>query len=128
MPLRSKYGLHRLAMFQACRADRFEVVMRAFCTTEATYESASLADQKSVSAWITRTRSKLAAGRYGPPRNGKGFLLGKAVHGIFVTNCNVSAGPTFPGYIEVPYYDPRVVFLAPRPGFFVGGGIRFGYG
>jgi hypothetical protein len=27
---------------------------------------------------IRATRSKLAAGRYGPPRNGKGFLLGNA--------------------------------------------------
>ena len=36
--------------------------------------------------------------------------------------------PVNPGYVVVPYYDPRVVFFAPRPGFFVGGGIRFGYG
>jgi len=28
----------------------------------------------------------------------------------------------------VPYYDPAIVFFAPRPGFFVGGGIRFGFG
>jgi hypothetical protein len=28
----------------------------------------------------------------------------------------------------VPYYDPAVVFIAPRPGFAVGLGIRFGYG
>jgi hypothetical protein len=36
--------------------------------------------------------------------------------------------PVNPGYIVVPYYDPRVVFFAPRPGFVVGGGIRFGFG
>jgi hypothetical protein len=36
--------------------------------------------------------------------------------------------PVNPGYVVVPYYDPRVVFYAPRPGFFVGGAIRFGYG
>jgi hypothetical protein len=28
----------------------------------------------------------------------------------------------------VPYYDPNIVFFPPRPGFFVGGGIRFGFG
>jgi hypothetical protein len=33
-----------------------------------------------------------------------------------------------PGYIVVPYYDPAVVFLAPRPGFAIGGAIRFGFG
>ena len=36
--------------------------------------------------------------------------------------------PVNPAFITVPYYDPRVVFYAPRPGFFVGGAIRFGYG
>jgi hypothetical protein len=28
----------------------------------------------------------------------------------------------------VPYYDPTLVFLRPRAGFYVGGAIRFGYG
>jgi hypothetical protein len=28
----------------------------------------------------------------------------------------------------VPYYDPAVVFFAPRPGFAVGLGVRFGFG
>ena len=28
----------------------------------------------------------------------------------------------------VPYYDPGIVFFAPRPGFLVGGAIRFGFG
>jgi Protein of unknown function (DUF3300) len=36
--------------------------------------------------------------------------------------------PVSPGYYYVPYYDPYVVFAAPRPGFFVGGAIRFGPG
>jgi hypothetical protein len=36
--------------------------------------------------------------------------------------------PVNPGYIVVPYYDPGVVFFAPRPGFAVGGAIRFGFG
>ena len=34
--------------------------------------------------------------------------------------------PVNPGYIVVPYYDPAVVFFAPRPGFAIGGAIRFG--
>jgi len=32
------------------------------------------------------------------------------------------------GYLYVPMYDPYVVFARPRPGFFVGGAIRFGGG
>jgi hypothetical protein len=32
------------------------------------------------------------------------------------------------GYVYVPMYDPYVVFARPRPGFFVGGAIRFGGG
>src|SRR5215831_16016629 len=32
------------------------------------------------------------------------------------------------GYMYVPMYDPFVVFARPRPGFFVGGAIRFGVG
>jgi len=36
--------------------------------------------------------------------------------------------PVRPEYVVVPYYDPAVVFIRPRPGFVVGGGIRFGYG
>ena len=36
--------------------------------------------------------------------------------------------PANPSFIVVPYYDPLVVFARPRPGFVVGGGIRFGFG
>jgi hypothetical protein len=36
--------------------------------------------------------------------------------------------PVNPAYVVVPYYDPAVVFYAPRPGFVVGGAIRFGFG
>lgn len=34
--------------------------------------------------------------------------------------------PVTPGYYYVPYYNPAVVFVRPRPGFYVGGAIRFG--
>ena len=36
--------------------------------------------------------------------------------------------PVDPGFLVVPYYDPAIVFVAPRPGFVVGGAIRFGFG
>jgi len=36
--------------------------------------------------------------------------------------------PVTPGYYYVPYYNPLIVFARPRPGFFIGGAIRFGPG
>ena len=36
--------------------------------------------------------------------------------------------PVDPGFYHVPFYDPTIVFYRPRPGFFVGGAIRFGGG
>ena len=36
--------------------------------------------------------------------------------------------PAEPGYVVVPVYDPRVVYVRPRPGFYVGGAIGFGFG
>jgi hypothetical protein len=36
--------------------------------------------------------------------------------------------PVNPGFVVVPYYDPRIVYFPPRPGFVVGGAIRFGFG
>ncbi len=41
---------------------------------------------------------------------------------------DIEIRPVDPAYIVVPYYDPRVVFVAPRPGFQVITAIRFGYG
>jgi Protein of unknown function (DUF3300) len=40
----------------------------------------------------------------------------------------IAITPVNPGFICVPFYDPLVVFAAPRPGFFVGGAISFGFG
>ncbi len=40
----------------------------------------------------------------------------------------IAITPVSPGMVYVPYYDPAVVFVRPRPGFFAGGAIRFGYG
>jgi Protein of unknown function (DUF3300) len=36
--------------------------------------------------------------------------------------------PVNPAFIVVPYYNPAVVFVAPRRGVFVGGAINFGFG
>jgi Protein of unknown function (DUF3300) len=40
----------------------------------------------------------------------------------------ITIDPVDPGFICVPAYDPLIVFAAPRPGFFVGGAISFGFG
>jgi hypothetical protein len=40
----------------------------------------------------------------------------------------ITIQPANPYYMVVPAYDPFVVFAAPRPGFFVGGAIGFGFG
>ena len=36
--------------------------------------------------------------------------------------------PVNPAYVVVPYYNPGVVFVAPRRGFVVTGAIRYGFG
>src|ERR1700680_289962 len=40
----------------------------------------------------------------------------------------IEIAPANPEFIVVPYYDPTIVFFAPRPGIVVGGAIRFGFG
>jgi hypothetical protein len=45
-----------------------------------------------------------------------------------VTGPYVEIVPVNPAYIVVPYYDPLIVYARPRPGFVVGGAIRFGFG
>jgi Protein of unknown function (DUF3300) len=40
----------------------------------------------------------------------------------------ITIDPVDPAFVYVPAYDPFVVFLAPRPGFFVGGAIGWGFG
>lgn len=56
--------------------------------------------------------------------------------GYLRTNAQVIVGggpyitilPASPDFYAVPVYDPGIVFFAPRPGFFVGGAINFGFG
>jgi len=79
---------------------------------------AFLAQQHDVMDAVQRQRA--LAQRYGYLRtNGQITVSGPPY---------ISIAPVDPGYIVVPYYDPLVVFFAPRPGFFVGGAIRFGFG
>jgi hypothetical protein len=40
----------------------------------------------------------------------------------------ITIDPVNPAFVVVPAYDPLIVFAAPRPGFFVGGAIGFGFG
>jgi Protein of unknown function (DUF3300) len=40
----------------------------------------------------------------------------------------IEIAPVDPGFVVVPYYDPRVVFVRPRPGIYAAGVIQFGYG
>jgi len=52
-------------------------------------------------------------------------------NGQIVVNASgpyIDIDPVDPGFICVPAYDPLVVFWPPRPGFFVGGAIGFGFG
>jgi hypothetical protein len=80
--------------------------------------NAFLAGQQEVMDAVQRQRSM--AYRYGYLRsNGQVVVSG----GPYITIM-----PVNPGYLVVPYYDPAVVFYAPRPGFVLGGAIRFGYG
>jgi hypothetical protein len=65
-------------------------------------------------------RQRALAQRYGYLRSNAQVVVSG---GPYITIIPVSWG-----YIVVPWYDPAVVFLAPRPGFVVGGAIRFGYG
>jgi hypothetical protein len=58
---------------------------------------------------------------YGYLRTNKTIVVGG-------TGPYIEIMPVNPGWVYVPVYDPLVVFAAPRPGFFVGGAINFGFG
>ena len=80
--------------------------------------NAFLAQEQDVMDAIQRQRAE--AERYGYLRsNGQVVVSG----GPYITIL-----PVNPAYVVVPYYDPAIVFFPPRPGFFVGGAVRFGYG
>jgi hypothetical protein len=80
--------------------------------------NAFLASQQDVMDAVQRERHK--AEEYGYLRSNEQVIVGG---GPYITILPVS-----PGFVVVPSDDPAIVFFAPRPGFFVGGGIRFGFG
>lgn len=80
--------------------------------------NAFLASQQDVMDAVQRERRK--AYDYGYLRTNPQVVVG---NGPYIT-----IAPVNPEFVVVPYYDPGIVFFAPRPGFFVGGGIRFGFG
>ncbi len=55
-----------------------------------------------------------------------GYLRPSPYDNVVDSGGDIEILPTNPSYIYVPTYDPYVVFGPPRPGFFVGGAIRFG--
>jgi hypothetical protein len=81
--------------------------------------NAFLSQQQDVMDAVQRERRK--ARDYGYLRSNGQIVVGG--EGPYIT-----IAPVNPGYVVVPYYDPGIVFFPPRPGFFVGGGIRFGFG
>ena len=80
--------------------------------------NAFLAQQNDVMDAVQRERRK--ARDYGYLRTNAQVVVGVGPY--------ITIMPVNPGFVVVPYYDPRVVFFAPRPGFVVGGAIRFGFG
>jgi hypothetical protein len=65
-------------------------------------------------------RMRRAAANYGYLRSNPSIVVGMGPY--------ITIMPVNPAFIVVPYYNPAVVFVAPRPGFAVGLAIRFGFG
>jgi hypothetical protein len=81
--------------------------------------NAFLAQQQDVMDAVQRQRG--LSQRYGYLRSNGQVLVGGG--GPYITIM-----PVNPAFVVVPWYDPAVVFFAPRPGFVIGGAIRFGFG
>lgn len=58
--------------------------------------------------------------------HGYGYLTSNANDTVVDNGGYIEILPVNPDYYYVPYYSPAVVFYPPRPGFFVGGAVRFG--
>ena len=80
--------------------------------------NAFLAQQQDVMDAVQRERRK--ARDFGYLRSNGQIIVGAGP--------DITIMPVDPGFIVVPYYDPGIVFFAPRRGFMVGGAIRFGFG
>ena len=80
--------------------------------------NAFLAQQQDVMDAVQRERHR--AYQYGYLRSNAQIVVGAGPY--------ITIAPVNPGFVVVPWYDPGVVFFPPRPGFFVGGAVRFGFG
>ncbi len=80
--------------------------------------NAFLAEQQYVMDAVQRARQE--AQRYGYLRSNGQVVVSPGPY--------ITIVPVNPGYVVVPYYDPGIVYFPPRPGFVIGGAIRFGYG
>jgi Protein of unknown function (DUF3300) len=80
--------------------------------------NAFLAQQQDVMDAVQRERRR--ARDFGYLRSNGQIIVGGGPY--------ITIAPVNPGFVVVPYYDPGIVFFAPRPGFVVGGAIRFGFG
>ena len=80
--------------------------------------NAFLVQQQEVMDAVQRQRA--LAYRYGYLRTNGQVVVSEGPY--------ITIMPVNPGYVVVPYYDPAVVFFAPRPGIYVGSSIRFGFG
>jgi hypothetical protein len=80
--------------------------------------AAFLAQQMEMMEAVQRMRQR--AQSYGYLRSNAGFIVRSGAY--------IEIVPANPAFIVVPYYDPIVVFAAPRRGMFVGGAIGVGFG
>jgi hypothetical protein len=55
-----------------------------------------------------------------------GYLVPNSYINVVTEGGYIQILPVSPGVIYVPSYDPFIVFAPPRPGFAIGGAIRFG--
>ena len=81
--------------------------------------NAVLAQRQDVMDAVQRERA--VAMNYGYLQSGPRVVVART--GPFITIM-----PVNPAFVYVPFYDPAIVFVAPRPGFAVGGAINFGFG
>jgi len=80
--------------------------------------NAFLAQQQDVMNAVQRDRAEAA--QYGYLSSNSQVIVSGGPY--------ITIMPVNPAFVVVPYYNPAVVFVAPAPGFFVGGAIRFGFG
>jgi hypothetical protein len=80
--------------------------------------NAFLVQERDVMEAVQRMRRR--AWDYGYLRSGPQVVVNNGPY--------IEIVPVNPGFVVVPYYDPLIVYARPRPGFFVGGAINFGFG